>query len=167
MKEVLSNLIGFVYSLSVGDYFFFNGTLLLIVLFIYILYLIKCSDEEGKEVSSSEVKSSDGFNIEEVCKNIEKDYKPEVIRLTKYEEEQENNAIISYDELIKNKDKMIVAYDDEYPVNEDVAVRKLDLSGKNPENTLEMPKLNVKMFTYDEEENFLNALKKLQKDLSH
>ena len=30
-----------------------------------------------------------------------------------------------------------------------------------------MPKLNVKMFEYEEEENFLKALKELQKDLSH
>ena len=32
---------------------------------------------------------------------------------------------------------------------------------------IEMPKLNVKMFEYEEEENFLKALKELQKDLSH
>ena len=30
-----------------------------------------------------------------------------------------------------------------------------------------MPKLDVKMFEYEEEEDFLKALKQLQKDLSH
>ena len=162
MKDLLENLMGFIYSLSMGDYFFFIGTVLLIILLVYIIYLIKCGDDE--EV----VLGKDGFDIEAVCKNIEKNYKPETIKLTSYEEEQENNAIISYDELIKNKDKININYDDEYrnriPESE---VRKISISEDKNENTLEMPKLNVKMFEYEEEENFLKALKELQKDLSH
>ena len=90
MKDLLENLMGFIYSLSMGDYFFFIGTVLLIILLVYIIYLIKCGDDE--EV----VLGKDGFDIEAVCKNIEKNYKPETIKLTSYEEEQENNAIISY-----------------------------------------------------------------------
>lgn len=162
VKEVLENLLGFIYSLSMGDYFFFIGTFLLIVLFIYIIYLIKCDDTE--EIPQKK----DGFDIEAVCKNIEKNYKPETIKLTSYEEEQENNAIISYDELIKNKDKMFINYDDEYnsPITE-ISVKKIDLNSEKTENTLEMPKLDVKMFEYEEEEDFLKALKQLQKDLSH
>ena len=162
MKELLENLMGFIYSLSMGDYFFFIGTILLIVLLVYIVYLIKCGDEEETVISK------DGFDIEAVCKNIEKNYKPETIKLTSYEEEQENNAIISYDELIKNKDKINISYDDEYnsPIPE-LTVRKIFISEDKNENTLEMPKLNVKMFEYEEEENFLKALKELQKDLSH
>lgn len=162
MKETLKDLFGFMYSLSMGDYFFFIGTILLIVLLVYIVYLIKCGDEEETVIGK------DGFDIEAVCKNIEKNYKPETIKLTSYEEEQENNAIISYDELIKNKDKINISYDDEYnsPVPE-LTVRKISISEDKNENTLEMPKLNVKMFEYEEEENFLKALKELQKDLSH
>ena len=161
-QDLLENLMGFIYSLSMGDYFFFIGTVLLIILLVYIIYLIKCGDDE--EV----VLGKDGFDIEAVCKNIEKNYKPETIKLTSYEEEQENNAIISYDELIKNKDKININYDDEYrnPIPE-LEVRKISISEDKNENTLEMPKLNVKMFEYEEEENFLKALKELQKDLSH
>ena len=166
MKEMYENLVGFIYSLSMGDYFFFIGTFLLIVLFVYILYLIKCSD--GEEVLNAVSDKKDDFDIEAVTKAIEKDYKPETIRLTSYEEEQENNAIISYDELIRNKDKININYDDEYsnPIPE-LEVRKISFSEDKNENTLEMPKLNVKMFEYEEEENFLKALKELQKDLSH
>ena len=40
MKETIKDLFGFMYSLSMGDYFFFIGTFLLIVLFIYIIYLL-------------------------------------------------------------------------------------------------------------------------------
>ena len=49
----------------------------------------------------------------------------------------------------------------------ELEVRKISFSEDKNENTLEMPKLNVKMFEYEEEENFLKALKELQKDLSH
>ena len=104
MKEMYENLVGFIYSLSMGDYFFFIGTFLLIVLFVYILYLIKCSD--GEETLNAVSDKKDDFDIEAVTKAIEKDYKPETIRLTSYEEEQENNAVISYEELLKNKDKI-------------------------------------------------------------
>src|SRR5574344_2604208 len=131
MKDVLENLLGFIYSLSMGDYFFFIGTFLLIVLFIYVLYLIKCSDLEKKD----EPKRKDGFDLEAVTKAIEKDYKPETIRLTSYEEEQENNAVISYEELLKNKDKISVSYDDEYEFEEPtLSVKKFDLT-----NTSETP----------------------------
>src|SRR5574344_1982724 len=101
MKEVIENLFGFIYSLSMGDYFFFIGTFLLIILFIYIVYLLKSSDNE----KGLTTKNGDSFDIEAVTKAIEKDYKPENIKLTSYEEDQEKTAIISYDELIKNKDK--------------------------------------------------------------
>ena len=45
MKDLLENLMGFIYSLSMGDYFFFIGTVLLIILLVYIIYLIKCGDD--------------------------------------------------------------------------------------------------------------------------
>ena len=127
MKEMYENLVGFIYSLSMGDYFFFIGTFLLIVLFVYILYLIKCSD--GEEALNAVSDKKDDFDIEAVTKAIEKDYKPETIRLTSYEEEQENNAVISYEELLKNKDKISVSYDDEYEFEEPtLSVKKFDLT---------------------------------------
>lgn len=165
MKEVLGNLFGFIYSLSMGDYFFFIGTFLLIVLFIYVLYLIKCSDLENKPESNIK---SDSFDIEAACKAIEKDYKPESIKLTSYEEEQENNAIISYEELINNKDKMCINYDDEYVFDiPELSVKKFDLKNVKPADATPLPKLDVKLMSYDKEEDFLKALKELQKNLSN
>ena len=157
MKDVLENLLGFIYSLSMGDYFFFIGTFLLIVLFIYIIYLIKCSDEEEE--------NNDILDLQAISKDIEKNYKPPVIKLTTYEEEQENNAIISYDELVE-KNKTNVGYDDSFIFDiPDLNVKKIDLS-KEDSSTLEMPKLEVKLMNYDKEEEFLKALKDLQKNLS-
>ncbi len=166
MKEMYENLVGFIYSLSMGDYFFFIGTFLLIVLFVYILYLIKCSD--GEEVLNAVSDKKDDFDIEAVTKAIEKDYKPETIRLTSYEEEQENNAVISYEELLKNKDKISVSYDDEYEFEEPtLSVKKFDLTNTSETPVIDESKLKVQLMSYEKEEEFLKALKDLQSNLSH
>lgn len=166
MKEMYENLVGFIYSLSMGDYFFFIGTFLLIVLFIYILYLIKCSD--GEEALNAVSDKKDDFDIEAVTKAIEKDYKPETIRLTSYEEEQENNAVISYEELLKNKDKISVSYDDEYEFEEPtLSVKKFDLTNTSETPVIDESKLKVQLISYEKEEEFLKALKDLQSNLSH
>ena len=165
MKDVIGNLLGFIYSFSMGDYFFFIGTFLLIVLFIYVLYLIKLSElEVKKEAKSSNI--SDAFDIEAVTKAIEEDYKPETIKLTSYEIEQEESAIISYEELVKNKDKVGINYDDEYTYDiPELSVRKINLT--TDISKIEEPKLEVKLMQYDKEEAFLKALKELQENLSH
>ena len=166
MKDLLENLMGFIYSLSMGDYFFFIGTFLLIVLFVYILYLIKCSD--GEEVLNAVSDKKDDFDIEAVTKAIEKDYKPETIRLTSYEEEQENNAVISYEELLRNKDKISVSYDDEYEFEEPtLSVKKFDLTNTSETPVIDESKLKVQLMSYEKEEEFLKALKDLQSNLSH
>ena len=166
MKEMYENLVGFIYSLSMGDYFFFIGTFLLIVLFVYILYLIKCSD--GEEVENAVSDKKDDFDIEAVTKAIEKDYKPETIRLNSYEEEQENNAVISYEELLKNKDKISVSYDDEYEFEEPtLSVKKFDLTNTSETPVIDESKLKVQLMSYEKEEEFLKALKDLQSNLSH
>lgn len=166
MKEMYENLVGFIYSLSMGDYFFFIGTFLLIVLFVYILYLIKCSD--GEEALNAVSDKKDDFDIEAVTKAIEKDYKPETIRLTSYEEEQENNAVISYEELLKNKDKISVSYDDEYEFEEPtLSVKKFDLTNTSETPVVDESKLKVQLISYEKEEEFLKALKDLQSNLSH
>lgn len=166
MKEMYENLVGFIYSLSMGDYFFFIGTFLLIVLFVYILYLIKCSD--GEEVLNAVSDKKDDFDIEAVTKAIEKDYKPETIRLTSYEEEQENNAVISYEELLKNKNKISVSYDDEYEFEEPtLSVKKFDLTNTSETPVIDESKLKVQLMSYEKEEEFLKALKDLQSNLSH
>ncbi len=161
MREVLENLFGFIYTLSMGDYFFFIGTFLLIVLFIYVLYLIKCSEVEEKDSISN-----DSFDIEKACKEIEKDYKPETIKLTSYEEEQEKTAIISYEELKKASKETKVNYDDTFEYElPTLSVKKFDLNAKEG-GVINQNKLEVKLMNYDKEEEFLKALKELQSNLN-
>jgi len=152
MKEIIGNLFGFLYTLSMGDYIFLSLTFILILLFIYMIHLIK--KEENKSDDS----------LHNIVKSIEKDYKPVSVNLTEYESEQEKNAIISYDELIKNKENMNISYDDEYVSNNDeVLIKKI--SFKETDFKEEPEKINVKLMSYEKEEEFLIALKQLQQNL--
>lgn len=160
MKDLFQNILGFIYSLSMGDYFFFIGTFLLIILFVYVLYLIKFSEIEEEQ-------NSDAFDIEKACKQIEEEYKPESIKLTSYEEEQEKTAIISYDELIKNKNNNTIDYDDTFEYElPSLSVKKFNLNS-NESSFIDEAKLEVKLMSYDKEEEFLKALKELQSNLSN
>jgi len=152
MKEIIGNLFGFLYTLSMGDYIFLSLTFILILLFIYMIHLMK----------KEEVKSDD--SLHSIVKSIEKEYKPSNINLTEYESEQEKNAIISYDELIKNKENMNISYDDEYVSNNDeISIKKISLVETNFKEVPE--KIDVKLMSYEKEEEFLVALKQLQQNL--
>lgn len=162
MKDIIENIFGFLYTLSMGDYIFFLGTFILILGFIYVIFLIKRDDSMETYYKNEE---SDYLNS--IKENIEKEYKPSTIKLTDYEEEQEKNAIISYEELISNKDKFSVSYDEDYKnENKEIDIKKisLDNTGKIEQTKSE---LQVKLMNYDKEEEFLIALKQLQKNLSN
>ncbi len=107
----------------------------------------------------------DRIDLEAITKNIETNYKPAKIELTSYEQEQENNAIISYEELLKSKDKKKVNYDDEYQNNMDINIKKVDLKA-NSGTEIPGTKIEVSLMNYEREEAFLKALKQLQSDLA-
>lgn len=108
----------------------------------------------------------DMIDLEAITKNIETDYKPLNIELTSYEKEQENNAIISYQELLSNKDKRRVNYDDEYQNDSEISVKKVDLNDKFTSSEVVETKIEVTLMSYEKEEAFLKALRKLQSDLA-
>lgn len=103
-------------------------------------------------------------DLEKISKNIESDYKPVNIELTSYEKEQEDNAIISYDELVKTQDSGY-SYDESFKPESDVSVKRIDLDKPSGEVIAPQEKNKVKLLNYDKEEAFLAALKQLQKDL--
>ena len=160
MKEMIENIFGFIYTLSMGDYIFFIGTFVTILAFIYVIYLMK-KDEDKNEINDN----SDISYLENIKNNIEKDYNPVYSNLTEYEKEQEDSAIISYEELIKNKDKFNFSYDEEYKSNDnEINVKKINI-GNNSKDKVNNEKLDVKLLNYSEYEEFLVALKQLQKNL--
>ena len=122
---------------------------------------------------SSEAKSKrDMIDLERITKNIEKDYKPANINLTSYEQEQEDNAIISYQELLNSKDKNHVNYDNGFNNKTDIDIKKLikknlaDYVNNNSKNDFDQSRINVSLMSYEKEEAFLKALKQLKIDLA-
>ena len=152
--------------MSLNDLLFIAITLWVILISMMILVNIK-DKERGKDKMDAVSKArKDMIDLEKITKNIEADYKPLNIDLTNYEMEQENNAIISYDELIKSKDRLSVNYDESFKPNNDIDVKKVDLSGTTTKNTSEPEKIALPLISYEKEEAFLKALKQLQMDLA-
>ena len=151
MKDVIENLFGFLYTLSMGDYLFFIGTFIIILSFIYVLYLILKDNNQNEDIDY----------LKDITKSLENNYKPDYKNITEYEKEQEESAIISYEELIKNKNTN--TYEEEFISNDEVMVKKISINPNNCNENKE--KLDVKLLSYNEYEDFLIALKQLQHNL--
>ena len=100
----------------------------------------------------------------EELKNIVSDIensKPPVLELTDYEAEQEEKAIISYEELLAKKDSGSITYEEE--TNDEVSIKKVNV------DALEKPSKNKKsvvFYNYEREEEFLKKLKALNELLN-
>lgn len=89
--------------------------------------------------------------LEDVYSSLEKASVPDKIELTDYEKRQEEDAVISYQELIKKKDTI------DYSYEEDVPISYGELLGRSD-----------KLYNIREEEQdqeFLSELKKFRRDL--
>lgn len=133
---------------------------------VILLSIIVVMDKKYKESTMQQIKKAkkDMIDLETITRNLE-DYHPVNIELTSYEKEQENNAIISYDELVSSKDKAI-NYEEEYGGDMDIQIKKVDL--KETTEMIDTPKtkIEVTLMSYEKEEAFLKALKQLQRDLA-
>lgn len=120
-----------------------------------------------------EYSSSDVDDLMSITREIEMAPKEKTIKLTPYEEEQEEKAIISYDELMDQKDKIV--YEEEKQEN-DVNIKKVDLEQTIQLNLDEINNHEVKQKEeakviednkegYEYEEGFLSQLKNLQNKL--
>lgn len=159
MRQFISSIIELVGKLSVVDMIIIIALMTFIILIISVIYLYKIST---LEIEESEV--NDMLDLKEITRQIEQAPKTKNIELTPYEREQEEKAIISYDELIKNSNSMKINYDDE-DASSGVLVKKVDL--KNIANYNEdSTDTEVHSISYKEEEAFLEALKNLKNMLS-
>lgn len=171
-------------ALSWVDFVFFLAVLALIILIVTLIYFIKINDPE-EEVKSDIVKISDIVNEEpiSIAPIIEDETEKEelldlkaitealeqrdarIIDMTEYEEEQEQRAIISYDELIEKTNNLKINYEEEQTLG-DLTIKKVDLENLVAPSEVETPKINVQVISYQKEEAFLEALKKLQEQLN-
>ncbi|MCR5787959.1 MAG: hypothetical protein K6G37_02625 [Bacilli bacterium] len=130
-------------------------------------------NEENAPISTDEILKTDIYDDEEgelldleaITKKLEEN-KSTNVDLTSFEEEQEKEAIISYDELISKTRGGAINYKKESMID-DVSVKEVDLSNiVNSTSNAVIENKEAKVIRYDEEEAFLSALKTLQKQIN-
>ena len=175
MEKIVLALGDFFRLITLNDLIFWAVLVLIVLTLVYIFYLLRVESEtreikkvkEIKEVKiekkEREFKHTTSDDILRIVDKLQKEYKPETIDLTSYEEEQENTAIISYDELL-SKVNSNINYDDKYQSKyDDLDIKKVVSNHSDTNEYVSLPK--AVMMRYESEEDFLKALKKLQKNL--
>ena len=146
-------------NISFIDYVFFFTVVFLIILVICLIYFIKIN---GKVVETENI-LDDPESLKSIAEQIENTpTKP--VTFTSYEKEQEEKAIISYDELLSNTGEFQLNYSDE-ETKDDLTVKKIDLNNMKSPIKIEAPKEEVRLLSLEKEEAFLVALKELQRSL--
>lgn len=123
----------------------------------------KVNDEELPDLLglSDDEEEGELLDLESLTKKLKAEEESgERTLCNKYEQAQEEKAIISYDELLKKHNKYAINYEKE-EVIDDLIVKKVnlnDLTNKEQEETVNS---NIQVISYAQEEAFLSALKEL------
>lgn len=162
MKNLLIGLINIIGDLTIVDMIVLIALMTFIILIISVIYIYKISTLEEDYDDEREV--NDMLDLKEITKQIEEAPRAVNINLTPYEQEQEEKAIISYDELVRSNNSMKINYKEEKQ-DAGVTVKQVDLDNiakydKNSSDT------KVNIISYEKEEAFLEALKNLKNMLS-
>ena len=181
-------------SLSLIDYILFFSVITLIMLIVSLVYIllsekvIKKDEENLMKLNSIEgdvmkqIEEKEEIDLQNILETIDENPAP-LIDMTAYEEEQEQKAIISYDELINEVRQTELKYDKVEMVDDVIPVKKISVNTlEEPMSPLynltpKEPKIEVsplptrteacvKLFSYEKEEAFLKALKELNKLLN-
>jgi hypothetical protein len=180
MIHFFEDILAFLKTLSFIDYILYFAILVLIILIISLIYILRMNDEDFENPSETKdfdspkkeenrntlQEQNDFIDLRQIVNTIDEKPTP-VIDMTAFEAEQEEKAIISYDELISNTKSHPINYDTEELVDDTIKVKKINLENlTNLEITEEPPRIEVKLFTYDHEEAFLQTLKQLNELLN-
>ena len=159
--KLFSDIWEFLKTLNFVDIVFFFAVLILMVLVVTLIYFIKINNEEEQKEehdATAEMKI-----VREIKENLGKE-EPKV-NFTEYERDQEDKAIISYDELLnKSSNNYGLNYENE-EVKDDLWVKKVNLDDLVKTRAEAAPRVDVRGISFAKEEAFLQALKQLQKEL--
>ena len=170
--HLFKDILNFLGNLTFIDYVFFFAVLVLIILIVTLFYFIKINDEvftskskEDKKEPTQEMKI-----IEEINKALNNNESKENTyaenAIDSYEKDQEERAIISYDELLKQDHNYELNYEKEEYLD-DLSVKKVNLDNLVTEKEMEeKPIISGRVISFAKEEAFLKALKQLQKELN-
>ncbi len=161
--QLLDDITSFVSTLTFIDFAFFFAVIVLLVLIVTLMYFIKVNEEVLKN-SREPVKPKS--ELELINDAIKKDAEREAVRFTTFEEEQEEKAIISYDELVKKSKNYDLNYIEEKKID-DLVVKQVNLDDMLSKKESKQPIIEpIRVISYKKEEEFLKALKNLQSILS-
>ncbi len=169
--QIFSDIINFIKTLSFVDIVFFFAVLALMLLIITLIYFLRENNDSDIEVNKSsdkkELTSDEAalLSLKELTEALE-NAEPKEVNLNRYEEEQEEKAIISYEELLNRKNDFAINYSEEENIDEELTIKKVDLDNLINTEVTEPQHISVTVISYDKEEAFLQALKTLQQTLN-
>lgn len=160
--KIFNDIYNFIMALRFVDIVFYFSILILMILIVILIYFIKINkleeDEKNKLGETQEMKIA-----KELRDNMKSSDK--MIQFTDYEKDQEDKAIISYEELLnKETNNYELNYETE-EMHDDLSVKKVDLDNLVNKSNNAVSNLEVRVISFQKEEAFLEALKRLQKEL--
>ncbi len=160
MKQIASDVLGLIKSINPIDLLLYFAVLVLIVLIVSLAYIIKTGDEEEE----TDLKNNDSVeDLKTIVQNLEIE-KPSVLKLTDYEAEQEEKAIISYEELVAKNKLGNVSFSEEKIKDDEITIKKINLDTLIENKSQEIKP--ICFYNYEREEAFLKKLKALNHLLS-
>ena len=148
-------------SIIVHDLLLILVVISLIIISVTMVYLVYFQKNQVKKDNDQ---NSDTLDLRELSKKLENLPKNTTMNLTDFEKDQEEKAIISYDELLNNKNNVSIGYE-KSELKDNIEVKKIDLDNTGE---LELDPLKrqantkISLVTYEHEEEFLKKKKKLQ-----
>lgn len=146
-------------ALRLVDIIFFFAVLILMILIVTLIYFIKINNETEEKALEETQEMKIAKELRDSMKNSEP-----TIKFTDYEKDQEDKAIISYDELLNKGNNYELNYEKE-EMHDDLSVKKVDLDNLVNKNNNTVSNIEVRLISFQKEEAFLEALKRLQKEL--
>lgn len=158
--KLLNDIWNLLMELRLVDIIFFFSVLILMVLIVVLIYFIKINkDDDDKKKLEETQEMKIAKELRDSMKNNDA-----TIKFTNYEKDQEDKAIISYDELINKNTNYDLNYETE-EMHDDLLIKKVDLDNLVNKNSLSTSNIEVRVISFQKEEAFLEALKRLQKEL--
>ena len=106
------------------------------------------------------------IDLKTLTKKLQEEKENNIISFTDYEKDQEEKAIISYNELLEHQNKYRINYEKEIK-DDDVTIKKVNLQELVNKNEIDdASKIDVRVISYEKEEAFLSALKELNRLLN-
>lgn len=106
-------------ALRLVDIIFFFAVLILMILIVTLIYFIKINNETEEK----DLEETQEMKIAKELRDSMKNSEP-TIKFTDYEKDQEDKAIISYDELLNKGNNYELNYEKE-EMNDDLSVKRL------------------------------------------